>query len=273
MSKLIGLKESVEKISDGITIGFGGNTLSRAPMSYCREIARHQKKGLKLVKTAGGQDVDLLCMANCVTSVDAGFVSFETKYGLANGYRKAVQEGRVKGNEHACYTVISALRAAAAGLSFMPVKGLVNSDLIKVNEYFQEVECPFTHKKYTAVKAINPDVCVLHVHEADEMGNARIIGPKYDDIILAKSAKKVIIVTERLTFKTYFNNNCGMVDIPHLLVDEVIHSPQGALPGACFGRYEASDMSMRKYLDIKNADDLAAYLRSFERKDYSGRQK
>ena len=75
-------------------------------------------------------DVDLLCLAGCVKSVDAGFISFESKYGLANHYCKAVQSGAVKANEHACYTVVSALRAAAYGIPFMPVHGLVNSDLI-----------------------------------------------------------------------------------------------------------------------------------------------
>jgi glutaconate CoA-transferase subunit A len=273
MSKLIDIRKSIENIPDGATIGLGGNTLNRAPMSYCREIARQEKKNLKLVKTAGGQDVDLLCLGGCVTSVDAGFISFETKFGLANNYRRAVQSGVVKANEHACYTVISALRAASMGISFMPVKGLVNSDLIKVNDYFREVECPFTNKKYTTVRAISPDYCILHVHEADENGNARIIGPKYDDITLAKASKKVIIVTERLVHSTYFKNNGEQVDIPHLLVDEVIHSPQGAMPCACHTKYEVQESNMKKYLSIENKDDFVRYLKSFEIKDHSGRSR
>ena len=273
MRKVVNIRQSVANIEDGSTIAIGGNTLNRSPMSYCRELARQRKRELKLVKTAGGQDVDILCLADCVVSVDAGFISFETKYGLANGYRRAVQDGRVKANEHACYTVISALRAAATGLSFMPVKGLVNSDLIKVNDYFDTVVCPFTNERYTVVKAIRPDYCILHVHEADELGNARIIGPKYDDITLAKASKKVIVVTERLTHSSYFKGHSDWVDIPHLLVDEVIHVPQGAMPGACPGKYEVNDLNIKKYLGIKGRDDLNRYLQSFEQKDYAGRSK
>jgi glutaconate CoA-transferase subunit A len=144
MSKIMKLEEGVNLIEDGMTIAIGGNVLHRSPMAFLREIVRQGKKGLRVVKTAGGHDVDLLCAGGCVSVVDAGFISYETEYGLASHYRKAVQDGLVKSNEHACYTVISALRAAKAGVSFMPVKGIINSDLVKVNDYFKVISDPFT---------------------------------------------------------------------------------------------------------------------------------
>ena len=93
-------------------------------MAAVREMIRQGKRGLRLVKTAGGMDVDLLCRAGCVSTVDAGFISYESEFGLAQFYRKAVQQGEVIAHEHACYTVISALRAASYGIPFMPVRGL-----------------------------------------------------------------------------------------------------------------------------------------------------
>ena len=273
MNKLINIRDSVANLPDGIILGLGGNTLNRAPMSYVREIARQEKKNLRLIKTAGGLDVDLLCLAECVREVDAGFIGFETKYGLANNYRRAVQSGKVKANEHACYTVMSALRAAIAGLSFMPIKGLINSDLIEANDYFKQVQCPFTGETYTAVKAIRPDVTVIHVQEADSKGNASIAGPHYDDITLAKASKKVIVVTEQLRPDTYFKNKAEQVNISHLLVDEVIHVTQGAAPCACYGKYDVSDSNMKKYLAIENKDDFKAYLKGFELRDYAGRKR
>ena len=273
MNKLVDLRDSVANLPNGIIVGLGGNTLNRAPMSYVREMVRQGKKDLRLIKTAGGLDVDLLCLADCVREVDAGFIGFETKYGLANNYRRGVQSGKIKANEHACYTVMSALRAAIAGLSFMPVKGLVNSDLIEANDYFRKVTCPFTGEVYAAVSAIRPDVTIVHVQEADVHGNASIAGPNYDDITLAKASKKVIVVTEQLRPDTYFNNKAEQVDISHLLVDEVIHVPQGAAPCACHGKYDVADANMKKYLAIQNRDDLAEYLKGFELRDYAGRKK
>lgn len=270
MSKIIDIKKAVEQIKDGSVVAIGGNTLNRAPMSFVREIARQNKRNLHIVKTAGGMDVDMLCLNGCVSSVDAGFVSYETKYGLANNYRKAVQSGIVKANEHACYTVISALRAASIGVSFMPVKGLINSDLIEANDYFKKVVCPFTFEEYTAVKAIEPDVCIIHVQECDKQGNAKIIGAKYDDVLMTRASKKVIVVTEQIVLDNKFKNDPTQVDVPQLLVDEIVVSPQGAYPNACYKKYGANEANIKAYLNIKNADELSRYLKTLEIKDYAG---
>lgn len=106
MNKLMSLTQAVGIIKDGDSVGIGGNVLHRAPMALVREIARQQKKNLHIIKTAGAMDIDLLCLAECASSVDAGFVSYETEYSLAGHYRKAVQNGVVKGNEHACFNCI-----------------------------------------------------------------------------------------------------------------------------------------------------------------------
>jgi len=122
VKKICGLAEAIGTISDGAMIGLGGNTLNRAPMAAVRELAAQGRRGLRLVKTAGGLDIDLLCAAGCVDTVDAGFISCESRFGLAQHYRRAVQKGEVVAHEHACYTVISALRAASCGVPFMPVR-------------------------------------------------------------------------------------------------------------------------------------------------------
>ncbi|HPS81659.1 MAG TPA: CoA transferase, partial [Candidatus Limiplasma sp.] len=130
MNKRMPMAQAMQTIPDGALLGLGGNTLNRAPMAAVFELARQHKRGLRLVKTAGGMDVDLLCFAGCVQTVDAGFISYETEFSLCQHYRKAVQSGQVIAHEHACYTVISALRAASYGIPFMPVRGLQVSDLV-----------------------------------------------------------------------------------------------------------------------------------------------
>ena len=129
MKKLCSLSEAMQQVRDGMCVGLGGNTLNRAPMAAVFAMIRQGRRQLRIVKTAGGMDVDALCLAGCASVVDAGFISYESQYGLAQCYRKSVQNGLVKANEHACYTVISALRAASYGIPFMPVRGLKRSDL------------------------------------------------------------------------------------------------------------------------------------------------
>ncbi|MEY8351821.1 CoA-transferase [Lachnospiraceae bacterium 54-53] len=270
MSKVMTLQEAAARIHDGDVLGLGGNVLHRAPMAMVRELVRQKKKNLKLVKTAGAMDVDLLCFGGCAASVDAGFISYESEYSLAGHYRKAVEEGIVKGNEHACYTVISALRAASYGVGFMPVKGLSVSDLIDANDYFMRIEDPFTKEPVTAVKAIKPDVAVIHVQEADEEGNARITGPLFEDVLLSRAAGKVILTAEKVVHGQVFTGSAKKADIPHFLVEGVVRVPKGAAPGSCPGLYEIDRKNIDKFKALKDSDGLQAYLRAFEKADYRG---
>lgn len=264
--KRVKLQEAIQSIPHGSAIALGGNTLHRVPMSAVREIIRQDISNLKLIKTAGAIDIDLLCLANLCESVDAGFVSYETQYGLANHYRKAVESGHVKANEHACYTVISALRASSYGLPFMGVKGLIHSDLIEKNDFFDKVIDPFTKQEITVVKAITPDVAIIHVHSVDEEGNAVIEGPKYEDVLLANASKKVIITAERMV-KKHFNQ---AIDIPGFLVDQIVLCPRGADPTSMTKCYPYQHQSLKEVKSLKTKDDLDKHLKKYEYQDYLG---
>jgi glutaconate CoA-transferase subunit A len=260
MNKLTDLTSAIQSIPDRTLLGLGGNTLNRVPMAAVMELARQKKHGLRLVKTAGGMDVDLLCFAGCVASVDAGFVSYETEYSLCQHYRQAVQASTVKANEHACYTVISALRAASYGIPFMPVRGLAISDLVAANDYFAAVTDPFTGETLNAVKAIRPQVSVIHAHLADERGNAYIEGPKYDDILLSRASQTCIITAERIVGNQYFSTGDIKANIPHFMVSAVVYAPRGAVPCSCANTYGVRDEDIRSFLALDTAGDLDAWL-------------
>lgn len=260
MKKLCTLTEAVATIPDGACVGLGGNTLNRAPMAAVFEMVRQGKRHLRVVKTAGAMDVDALCLGGCADMVDAGFVSYESEYGLAQHYRKAVQSGLVKANEHACYTVISALRAASYGIPFMPVRGLQETDLRAANDYFADVTDPFTGETLAAVQAIRPDVAIVHVQMADENGNALIEGPKYEDVLFSRAAKRVIVTAERIVGSSFFSGGAQKADIPHFLVSHVVHLPRGASPCACYGHYGVNDAFIRAFRSLADADALNAFL-------------
>ncbi len=260
MNKLLSLQSAIAAIPDGAIVGLGGNTLNRAPMAAVFEMVRQKKSSLALVKTAGAMDIDVLCLAGCVKSVDAGFISYESEYSLAQHYRKSVQKGLVKANEHACYTVISALRAASYGIPFMPVRGLITSDLIDANPYFKRITDPFSGDPVTLVSAIAPDFAILHVQKADAAGNALILGPKYEDVLFSRAAKQVILTTEEVVDAAYFHNSEMKADIPGFIVSSVVHVPHGAAPCACHSAYDLNHENIKRFLSIKDASELPAYL-------------
>ena len=266
-NKLVSLQEAAKLVKDGSHLAIGGNVLHRAPMAFLRQLLVDGKKGLHLIKTAGAQDVDLLCAGGCVDSVDAGFISYETKYGLAMHYRKAVEAGTVKANEHACYTVISALRAAVCGVPFMPVRGLVVSDLLKYNDYFEVMEDPFGSGPVAVVKALVPDVAVLHVQKCDRQGNAVIEGPLFEDVLMAKAAKKVVVTAETIVPDGHYQMNVSTVTIPHFLVDAVVHVPKGAVPCSCYGRYDINDREIREFKQQKSREEVMTYVNKCSRNE------
>ena len=229
------LPEAIAAIPDGATVALGGNTLHRAPCAAVREIVRQGKRGLNLVKTAGAYDVDLLCAAGCASAVSAGFVGYETPFGLAPAYRRAVERGEVEAREHVCASVIAGLRAAGQGVPFMPLAGMDGSDLPAARG-FARVADPYGGPPVVAIPAIAPDVAILHVQQADPAGNARIDGTRFEDVLMAQAARRVIVTAEEVVALAAVDP--AAVAIPGFLVDAVVAAPNGAWPCSCAGHYD-----------------------------------
>jgi len=271
--KIMTLEQAVSIINDGDYVALGGNVLHRSPLAACREIVRQRKKDLKIIKTAGAMDVDILCAGDCVSEVNAGFISYETEFGLASYYRRAVENGKVRANEHACYTIISALRAAAYNIPFMPVYGLKGSELIDKNNYFELVQDPFSGQYITVVKALKPDVAIIHVQESDKYGNARIYGPKYEDFIISRAAKKLIITTEKIIHTNAFQTAPEKTDFPYFLVSAVVQVRGGAKPGTCAKYYNLDKKDITIFKSLKEKGEFNSYMEKYINHDHCYRKK
>jgi glutaconate CoA-transferase subunit A len=189
---------------------------------------------------------------------------------LAGHYRKGVQTGTIKSNEHACYTVICALRGASMNVPFMPVKGLNAGDLLVKNDYFVVVEDPFSGEPITLVKSIVPDIAMIHVQECDEKGNAIIYGPKFEDILISRAAKKVIITTEQIVSESAMKLKADRIDIPGFLVEAVVHVPNGAAPTSCFKKYDIDEKSLTTFINMKSQEEISEFVKGYDAKDYAG---
>jgi glutaconate CoA-transferase, subunit A len=270
MDKRIDLTEAATLIPDGATIAVGGNLLHRGPFGFVRELARRGARDLEIVKTAGAYDVDLLAAAGCLRAASCGFVGFENEFGLAPSYRRAVEHGDVEAREHACYTVIQGLRAAAFGLPFMPAAGFTGSQLPEARG-FRYVVDPYTEERVLAVPRLRPDVAVIHVPEADVEGNARILGTRFEDELMVRAAETVIVTAERIVPREVLAQQPELTAIPGFLVSAVVHAPGGAWPGSCYPLYDYEPQAVAAYLDL--AGDpvrLRAYLDESAARDRAG---
>lgn len=259
------LAESVTMVpTAGAVLAIGGNALHRVPHAWVRALAAEGRvRAIHLVKTAGAYDIDLLALAGMLGAVSAGFVGYESEFGLARHYRRAVETGVVEAREHACYTAITALRAAAYGVSFLPVNALQGSDLVAARG-FAEVTSPYGAERHVAIPAIVPDVAVIHVQFADRHGNGVILGPKNEDLLMARAAKRVILTAERIVASDELPVPMDHVDIPAPLVTAVVEAPRGAWPGSCAPDYGVDADGVRALQALTDRDALAAYLRDLQ---------
>ncbi len=260
-NKVVSLAEAIASVPDGGVVALGGNTLHRSPSAAVHELVRQGKKGLNLVKTAGAYDVDILCGAGVASAVTAGFIGYENVFGMAGLYRQAVETGRVRACEHACYSVIAGLRAAAQGVSFMPVAGLTDSDVPAAQD-FRLVTDPYTGQTVIAIPAITPDVAIIHVHEADPEGNARIRGTLFEDVLMVTAARRVILTAERVVDGQTFTTQPELTTIAGFMVDSVVEAPRGAWPCSCAGLYDYDADYLAEYVaNTRAAEDFQRFLR------------
>lgn len=140
------------------------------------------------------------------------------------------------------------------------------SDLVALRpEFYHVLESPFTGEKTVCVRALVPDYAVIHVQECDVYGNARILGPSYQDALLARAARKTIITTERLVGTYRLREEPKLTAVPHFLVEAVVLAPGGARPGICYPEYQqVDDAGMKAYLRAVKDGTLEQYLAAGE---------
>jgi glutaconate CoA-transferase subunit A len=253
------LKELVAMVPDGASLALGGSFLHRGPFAFVRELIRQGKTDLEIIKQSPGYDIDILCRAGAVKKVRAGIVAMEGNFGLAPYYRRAIESGAAKLEEHACASLTAGLRAAAFGVPFQPCGGLHGSDIPALNDW-KCLDDPYGKgDPVWVIPAIQPDFAVIHATEVDAQGNVRVAGTHHWDRIMSRAAKSVLVVAEKLVDTAVFTAQPEATLVPHFMVQAFAIVPRGAWPGSCWPLYEIDYPAVEDYLPQGDAA-LAAHL-------------
>ncbi len=247
-SKVLPLAELAALVPDGASVALGGSFLHRGPFAFVRELIRQGRRSLEIVKQSPGYDIDVLCRARAVARLRAGIVAMEGHLGLAPAYRRAVERQEVELEEHACMTLTAGLRAAAYGVPFQPVGGVHGSDLPALNRWVSVPDPYGSGQDVWVIPAIQPDIAVIHVNEANEQGDARVYGTTHWDRILSRAARRVFVVAEALAPAASFQERPELTLIPGFMVEAVAVVPNGAWPGSCWPLYEVDYPAVEEYM-------------------------
>ncbi|HXE90693.1 MAG TPA: CoA-transferase [Terriglobales bacterium] len=261
MSKLMTMREAIaEHISDGTHIAFGLQLEQMIPFAAGHEIIRQKKRGLTLIGPISDVLFDQLIGAGCVERVIAAWVG-NVMMGSAYNFRRAVESGSVKVTDMTNFGVALALQAAAMGVPFLPARTALGSDVARDNEFFTEFNSPFTGEKLHAVRAIVPDVAIVHVQRADAEGNAHCWGNFGVMLEGVRAARRVIVVAEKIVEPEVISSDPNRTVIPGFLVSAVVECPYGAHPSPVQGCYKRDDAAFQQYHEqTKTPADFAAWL-------------
>jgi len=237
MNKLRSLHDAIAaEVQDGMSIAMGCALESLIPFAASHEIIRQKKTGLTLIGPISDIQFDQLIGAGCVRMIIASWVG-NVAAGLGHNYRRAAEAGIPKPieiEEHSNFTIGLGLQAAASGVPFLPTRSIRGSDFAS-GQQFQPVSCPFTGESLLAVRAIHPDLTILHVQRADREGNAHVWGNFGVMREAAFAAKKVILTCEEIVDHEEILRDPNRTVIPGILVSSVVHEPLGSYPSPTQG--------------------------------------
>ena len=230
------------------------------PFAAGHEIMRQRKRGLTLIGPISDMLFDQLIGAGCARRVQAAWVG-NVITGSGYNFRRAVESGGLRVEDHSNLTLAMALKAAALGVPFLPVRTALGSDLFATNPGLRRCNCPFSGDPLAAVAAIVPDITIIHVQRVDEHGNAHVWGNLgvMRDACLA--ARHVIVTAEEIVPPEVITSDPNRVITPGFRVSAVVHVPWGGHPSPVPGYYNRDHQA---FIDYRNESKTAEAFASWQ---------
>jgi len=248
MLKLRSMRDAIaEFVADGSSVAMGLQMEQMIPFAAGHELIRQKKHGLTLIGPISDILFDQLIGAGCVEKIIAAWVG-NVMMGSAYNFRRAVEQDGMKVFNMTNFAIALALQAGAMGVPFLPTKTALGSDTAKGNHFFYQIFSPFAPKESLwAVRALNPDVTIVHVQRSDSEGNAHCWGNLGGMIEGVRAAKRVILVAEEIVEPEIIASDPNRTVIPGFLVNAVVECPNGAHPSPVQGYYNRDNDFFREY--------------------------
>ena len=235
-------------------------------MTVVHALIRRNAKNLNLLGVPVlGLGADLLIGAGCVAEVESSAVSLG-EAGLAPRFTEAAERGEILVRDATCPAIHTGLQATEKGVPFMPLRGVLGSDLMKMRNDWKVIDNPVAKNNAGSdpiliVPAISPDAALFHARWADEAGNVWI-GRRKELATIAHAS--------RACYVTYEEQRPGDMLEDELLAPGVLASvyvsgiaqaKRGAWPLSVAGLYGIDDAHLTLYAKAaKTKEGFRRYL-------------
>src|ERR1700685_686939 len=191
------LEEAIAPITDGCLLAVPRET-SGAAMAATRALIRRGVKRLHLVTLPTSTlQADLLIGAGCVETLETSAVSLG-EFGAAPRFTAAILPGAITMRDATCPALHAQFQAAEKGVPFMPLRGLLGSDVLAHRPDWKVMDNPFGNDDpIVLLPARKPDVVLFHAPMADRAGNV-YVGMQRELFAMAHAAQKTVVTVEKL---------------------------------------------------------------------------
>ena len=245
----LSVAEIAAAVPDGALLGVPAD-YSGVPMAFTRALIARGARDLRLyclpLTTMQG---DMLVGAGCVADIEAAAVTMG-EYGLAPCFSRAFEGGEITMQDSTCPALHTQLQAVEKGVPFMPLRGLIGSDIAAFRPDWKVIQNPFNDEdEEIALLPARPlDVTVFHAPYADEEGNV-FIGRQRELASLAKGAREVYVTVEKFVDGSLFEREATAAGaLPAFYVSGIAEAAMGAWPMGLTDQYPPDAEAIRAYV-------------------------
>jgi glutaconate CoA-transferase subunit A len=261
----IALDALAAQVPDGALLALPpDNTLT--PAEFARALVRAGRRDLRLVGVpVSGYATDLLIGAGCVASLQTSAVSLGES-GTAPRFAAALAAGRIALTDATCPAIHTMLQAAEKGVPFMPLRGVLGSDLIAHRPDWKVIDNPFADggDPILLVPALQPDIAAFHAAFADVHGNVWV-GRRRELATIAHAARRSLVTVERVVDTNLLEDEelaAGAISATY--IEAFAIAARGAWPSALLDEYPADAAHLAEYARLARSEEgFRQYLQSY----------
>jgi glutaconate CoA-transferase subunit A len=255
------LNDALAPIADGCLLAVPRETTGAA-MAATRALIRRGVKRLHLVALPTSTlQADLLIGAGCIETLETSAVSLG-EFGPAPRFTDAVLAGAIRMRDATCPALHAQFQAAEKGVPFMPLRGLIGSDLMAQRTDWKVVDNPFgNNDPIVLLPALKPDVALFHAPFADRDGNV-YIGTQRELVVMAHASARTIVTVEQIHETDLLRDPLFAAGtVPGFYIESVAVEPCGAWPLPLPDRYGIDAAHMSEYARLAaTPEGFAQYL-------------
>ncbi len=236
---------------------------SLTPSAFARALVRRVARRLRLIGVpVSGYATDLLIGAGCVAQLQTSAVTLG-EAGTAPRFTAAVADGSIELLDATCPAIHTMLQAAEKGVPFMPLRGLLGSDVLAHRPDWRVVQNPFSDAPDLLVllPALTPDFAIFHAALGDAHGNVWV-GRRRELATIAHAARRVLATVERIAPGNLLDDERlapGVISATY--VEALAVAERGAWPLGLLDEYPADTAHLREYARAaRTSEGFLAYL-------------